>query len=752
MKRWLLALLTIVFTMMPAAAYAGQLVVNGDFGGRLSWWQISEKVAKVAADTEGSSRQGSVRLYLNGGRQKGEASISQEIAHTLKPGMQSVLSFAWKKKWSGGLPAKQSAFAQIVEPGGKVIDIWSNIDIDSTDTWHTASVDLAPYIQKEGKHTLRLSAGFENGGGAGAGSAISFDDVALSAPLADVDPEASILSPTGLSSLSGSMQVVSGLASDDIGVAKVEIALTRIKDGYFWDGSSWTPNQSWIDATIVSGWRTKKASWSYSWALPTSDGDSFRLTTKATDTNGNVEQPNSIYLKVDTVAPSGSIYMNDASSFTKNRKVRLDNQVTGATKMRFSKDGGVTWGAWKSFSNQAEFELGAGDGNKLVTGEFSDDVGNSYRVSGSIVLDTVPPVTKMTFPSPASVNIKAGSTIGAVFYEEMNGSSFKNDGTEQGSTFFVKQGSTWIAGSVVYDNATKTAKFIPGSPLADGTTYTAYLKGVEDAAGNQLAADYSWSFTTSGSAQVSLSGRVTKSGGAKLLDSAGLVEVTVPIDAVGIDSSISLAEVKEEEAPSLAGLARFSAIYRLGPDSLALNKPAVLRLKCRQVEGIDKAAVQVYTFDAAANQWKPAETRFDVTSNIASAQMQKPTYFLVAGRVDFAPPRTSIIAPTGASVLSGQMARIAGLASDDVSVSKVEVAVVRLKDGYNWNGNSWVPVETWAPATLANQKDAKAISWSFSWTLPKADGGRYQIMARSVDGAGNRESGPAVGYVQMAGD
>lgn len=738
--------------MAPAVAHAGQLVVNGDFSSRLSWWQISERVARVTADTEGNRRQGSARLYLNGGRQKGEASVSQEIAHQLKPGTQSLLSFVWKKKWSGGLPTKQSAFVQIIEPGGKAIDVWSNSDIDSADTWRSASVDLASYIKKEGTYRLRFSASFENGGGGDAGTAISFDDVALSSPSVDVDPEASVLSPTGASPLSGGVQVVYGLASDDIGVAKVEIALTRIKDGYYWDGSSWTPNESWIDAKITSGLRMKNASWSYSWALPTADGDSFRLTTKATDTNGNVEQPTSIYLAVDTVAPSGSIYMNDASSFTKNRKVKVDNQVTGATRMRFSKDGGVSWGAWKSFSNQAEFEFGAGDGNKLVTGEFSDSVGNKYRVSGSIVLDTVPPVTKMTFPSPASVNIKPGSTIGAVFYEEMNGSSFKNDGTEQGSTFFVKQGSSWVMGSAIYDNATKTAKFVPASPLADGTTYTAFLKGVEDAAGNALAADYSWSFTTSGSAQVSLNGRVTKTAGAKLLDGAGLVELTVPFDAVGFDSSISLTEVKEEEAPPLAGLARFSAIYRLGPDSLSLNKSALLRLKCRQLEGIDKTAVQIYAFDAASSQWKPAETRLDVTSNVASADIKSPTFFMVAGRVDFAPPRTSILTPTGASVLSGQMARIAGLASDDVSVAKVEVSLVRLKDGYNWNGSAWVPVETWAPAAIANQKNAKAISWSYAWSLPKPDGGRYQILARSIDGAGNRESGPAVSYVQMAGE
>jgi Ca2+-binding RTX toxin-like protein len=66
--------------------------------------------------------------------------------------------------------------------------------------------------------------------------------------------------------------------------------------------------------------------------------------------------------------------------------------------------------------------------------------------------------------------------------------------TKQGTT------STPIAASVSYDSATRKASLNPSADLESGATYTATIKGgsegVKDSAGNALAADKSWSFTT----------------------------------------------------------------------------------------------------------------------------------------------------------------------------------------------------------------------------------------------------------------
>ena len=57
----------------------------------------------------------------------------------------------------------------------------------------------------------------------------------------------------------------------------------------------------------------------------------------------------------------------------------------------------------------------------------------------------------------------------------------------------------WPA-TVSYNAATRTATLDPTGPLADSATYTATVKGgaagVKDVAGNPLAADFTWSFTT----------------------------------------------------------------------------------------------------------------------------------------------------------------------------------------------------------------------------------------------------------------
>src|SRR2546422_567291 len=68
-----------------------------------------------------------------------------------------------------------------------------------------------------------------------------------------------------------------------------------------------------------------------------------------------------------------------------------------------------------------------------------------------------------------------------------------------GTTSFLLTGpgETAVAGVVVYDVASKTATFAPADNLAPNAVYTATLStGARDLAGNALAADLVWSFTT----------------------------------------------------------------------------------------------------------------------------------------------------------------------------------------------------------------------------------------------------------------
>jgi hypothetical protein len=61
----------------------------------------------------------------------------------------------------------------------------------------------------------------------------------------------------------------------------------------------------------------------------------------------------------------------------------------------------------------------------------------------------------------------------------------------------VKTGKS-VSGKVEYDSSSKTATFTPTSGLSNGDGYKATITGVKDKAGNALAEDYSWLFTTVG--------------------------------------------------------------------------------------------------------------------------------------------------------------------------------------------------------------------------------------------------------------
>src|SRR5207302_3327438 len=71
------------------------------------------------------------------------------------------------------------------------------------------------------------------------------------------------------------------------------------------------------------------------------------------------------------------------------------------------------------------------------------------------------------------------------------------------STFTLSgPGGAAVAGSVVFDAPSKVATFQPATSLAANTSYLAKVQGgaggVTDLAGNALAGDYSWGFTSGG--------------------------------------------------------------------------------------------------------------------------------------------------------------------------------------------------------------------------------------------------------------
>lgn len=109
--------------------------------------------------------------------------------------------------------------------------------------------------------------------------------------------------------------------------------------------------------------------------------------------------------------------------------------------------------------------------------------------SSSSSQDTTPPTVSSTQPADGATEVALDAAITATFSEAMTAS------TLAASSFTVKASGTAVGGTVDYTGTTAT--FTPSTNLAANIVYTATIKaGIEDEAGNPLATDYSWSFTT----------------------------------------------------------------------------------------------------------------------------------------------------------------------------------------------------------------------------------------------------------------
>jgi hypothetical protein len=114
----------------------------------------------------------------------------------------------------------------------------------------------------------------------------------------------------------------------------------------------------------------------------------------------------------------------------------------------------------------------------------------AWSFTTGAVPDTTPPTVTSTFPLDSATEVALNSNITATFSEPMNAA------TIVAANFTVTNGGS-VLGTVTYDIGNMTASFAPSVNLAENTTYTATVTTVAaDSAGNTLAADKVWTFTT----------------------------------------------------------------------------------------------------------------------------------------------------------------------------------------------------------------------------------------------------------------
>lgn len=135
-----------------------------------------------------------------------------------------------------------------------------------------------------------------------------------------------------------------------------------------------------------------------------------------------------------------------------------------------------------------------------ITTAVTDLAGNSlaanvvWSFTTSMNPDELPPTVLTTSPTNDAIDIVRNKLIEITFSEEMDIATITN------ANFTLKQGTTPVEGVVTYQESRAT--FTPNGTLGAALIYTAKVTtSVTDVAGNALAADMQWSFTTGGQAQ-----------------------------------------------------------------------------------------------------------------------------------------------------------------------------------------------------------------------------------------------------------
>lgn len=233
------------------------------------------------------------------------------------------------------------------------------------------------------------------------------------------------------------------------------------------------------------------------------------ITNKVTDVAGNAMKDDytwsfstgSIPLVLTTDPKNGEVNVAQNKTVTATFSKIMNNATINNTSFTLMNGTTPVAGTVSYNGYTAEFDplvdlLPGVEYTATITTGAKDMAGNSIAANHIWKFTTnaiVLPYVTSVDPKNAAINVELDKVILATFSKEMNVS------TINGTTFTLMQGTTSVAGEVSYDGA--IARFKPLINLLPGTLYTATITtGAKDLAGNALAANYVWSFTTAAAA------------------------------------------------------------------------------------------------------------------------------------------------------------------------------------------------------------------------------------------------------------
>ena len=255
----------------------------------------------------------------------------------------------------------------------------------------------------------------------------------------------------------------------------------------------------------------------------------------------------------DAVAPTSTITAPAAgASLMQNVSVVISGTASDA-------GGGIVGGVEVSFDSGASWRMATGSGTWTYTwtpttlgavtirSRAVDDSGNLQSPGTSVSVtvgngDTTPPTVVATAPASGATGVSTTPVVTATFSEPMNAASIS------ASTFELRgPGSVLVLAGVGYNAATQVATLTPASALTVSTAYTVTVRGgttdprVKDVAGNALANNATWSFTTAAVADTTpptITAQTPTSGATGVATTSAVTATfSEPIDAASVSMS-----------------------------------------------------------------------------------------------------------------------------------------------------------------------------------------------------------------------
>jgi hypothetical protein len=355
------------------------------------------------------------------------------------------------------------------------------------------------------------------------------------------------------------------------------------------------------------------------------------------------------------------------------------------------------------------------------TSGIKDAAGNALASNFSwsfttLAVDTTPPTVASVTPASDATNVSLGTSVSATFSEPISAASVN------GTTFFLRDASgTAIAASVSSSGSSATLQ--PSLSLQPGTTYTATLlsgsAGIKDMAGNALAADFTWSFTTvpPDTTPPTVTAVTPASGAANVsLGTSVSATFSEPISAASVNgTSFVLRDGGGNIVP--ATISASGSMATLQPSAALVS-----------------ATAYTVTLLSGSNGIK------DTVGNGLASDF---TWSFTTATVDATPPASAVAFPAAAGNYNAagwnagcSPSGICGTAADGGSgVQRVELSIRGVSTNRWWTGTGYSSTtERWVLAT-------GTTSWRYSLassTFPGA--GSYAIRVRATDNSGNVET------------